>query len=286
MKLAGFIVLYNPDLNALCHNISCVIDHVDHLYLYKNSSVDEAHILKIFDTQTKKKISFIGDGVNIGIAGALNKAARLSIEKEYSHLLTLDQDSYFKNGHLLLYKELVDKTEEKDIGIYCSNISNRGELVFDQDQPSLTVVDSITSGSIFPISTFLVVGYFDEPLFIDAVDYEYCYRARKEFGLRTLVFTNIILEHEVGYPEKIFGGFTTDNYSAQRTYYIVRNHLIIWSRYPDYFQSSYKRVLIKGHILKRFVKVLLGEKHKVEKMKAILLGLVHGLLNKTGKYEG
>lgn len=286
MRLSGVIVLFHPNLEALYRNILSVVDQVDHLFLYKNSTVDEVTILKSFDIQVQEKISFLGDGVNLGIAGALNIAAKLSIAENYTHLLTLDQDSYFRNDHLKSYKELIEASLKPDIGIFCCNIANRGEVVFSEDQSSILVPDSITSGTIFPIQTFLDAGYFDETLFIDAVDYEYCYRVKAMLGLNTLVFTNVILEHEVGYPEKIYGGFTTDNYSPLRTYYIVRNHIIIWRKYPKFFQKSYKKVLLEGHILKRFIKVIIGEKDKIKKLKSILLGLIHGLLNKTGKYEG
>jgi rhamnosyltransferase len=114
-------------------------------------------------------------------------------------------------------------------------------------------------------------------LFIDAVDYEYCYRIKNLKDLKTVVFTDILLQHKIGYVTRSKWGFKTDNYSAFRTYYIIRNHIIMWRMYPSNFPSSHKMVLVKTHILSRLAKVLLAEDDKWRKVKAILTGMGHGL---------
>lgn len=275
MKLAAIIVTYLPNIQFLLENISLLIDDVDQLIIYRNSELQE-DILPI-----SGKIVLLGNGENLGIARALNEAIKW-IEKQgtFTHILTLDQDSSFFPLHLEKFKEFIISKNRGNIGIFCPNIDNRGFLSHPSNEEYIVVNDSITSGSIFPIETFKICGMFDEELFIDAVDYEYCYRIFQKYELITIIFPSIHLKHEVGYPTKIKFGLLTDNYSAFRTYFIIRNHIIIWKRYPNLFQPSYKKTLIKIHILYRFAKVIIGEEDKLNKLKAIFKGLLHGLSRK------
>lgn len=276
MKLAAVIVVYKPDLNLLKKNILTLIGDVDHLLLYRNSEINIEDLGLSTD-----KISFLGSGVNVGISGALNAAITWAENSNsFTHLLTLDQDSHFRTGDLEKFKKLIISEQARNIGIFCPNIDNRGSLLIDSTKPSVDMPDSITSGSIFPMTTFKMCGNFDDKLFIDAVDYEYCYRISTKHGLKTVIYPSIVLNHEVGYPTRIRFGLTTDNYSAFRTYYIVRNQIIIWKRYPHLFQAHYKKTLVKIHIVYRLAKVIIGETDKISKLKSIGLGIIHGLVKK------
>lgn len=275
MRLVAVIVVYKPDIDFLNKNITALIGHVDHLLLYQNSSLRNRDLYNHYEN-----LSFLGNGENVGIAKALNQAIEWAEENLYTHLLTLDQDSSFHGDDLTHFKNLIENEELPDIGIYCPNIDNRGKLLIENHEPIVEVKDSITSGSIFPLDTFKLCGGFEEELFIDAVDYEYCYRILTKNNLKTVVYPGIKLKHEVGYPTRIRFGFTTDNYSAFRTYFIVRNQLLIWRRYPNLFQPSYKTTLVKIHIIFRFIKIILGEEDKINKLKSIVRGVFHGLTHK------
>ncbi|MCX2485257.1 glycosyltransferase [Pedobacter sp. MR2016-24] len=281
MKLIAIVVLYKPDIRAVIKNILSYIDQIDHLLLYRNSEVGEKDFTLLhsyFD-----KIDFIGSGKNVGIAKALNEGAKWAEDQEFSHLLTLDQDSYFEGNNLKNFRHLISNDNVKNVGIYSANPDNRGQLTFKTNSAYIRIPDAITSGSIFPIKIFGECGYFDENLFIDAVDYDYCYRIKKLKNYDTIVFPSIILKHEVGYPTKINFGLITDNYSSFRTYYIIRNHIIIWRRYPDLFQQQYKKTLIKIHIVYRIAKIIIGEEDKLNKLKSIVTGLKDGLFIKAFK---
>ncbi|RYF26877.1 MAG: hypothetical protein EOO42_00190 [Flavobacteriales bacterium] len=275
MRLAAVIVVYNPDIDFLNRNILSLIGQVDHLLLYQNSFLTGEDLSNKYEN-----LSLLGNGENVGIAAALNRAVEWAEINLFTHLLTLDQDSNFNGNDLIRFRSLIEHEKMPDIGIYCPNIDNRGKLLVEKEQSVMEVRDSITSGSIFPLETFKVCGGFEENLFIDAVDYEYCYRIFINSNLKTVVYPDIILKHEVGYPTRIRFGFTTDNYSAFRTYFIVRNQLIIWRRYPKLFQPSYKITLVKIHIIFRFIKIILGEEDKINKLKSIVRGIYHGLKNK------
>ncbi|WP_026706974.1 glycosyltransferase [Flavobacterium frigidarium] len=274
MKLVAVIVVYEPDIKSLLYNIGELIEDVDQLIIYQNSDI---YTVRNELEKYGNKLVYLGSGENIGIAGALNEGVKWAQRNHYSHILTLDQDSSFERGHLSKFKYLIENSLASDVGIFCANISNRGSVLIESDEQYVKVSDSITSGSIFPLETFEKGGLFETELFIDAVDYEFCYRIFSKNMLSTIIFPEIILLHEVGYPTKITFGFMTDNYSAFRTYHIVKNHSLIWRRYPTLFQKSYKKTLIKTHIIYRTIKVLIGEKDKLSKITAIYKGLFHGL---------
>ena len=118
-------------------------------------------------------------------------------------------------------------------------------------------------------------------LFIDTVDQEFCYRIKTNFGLRTLIFPSIQLIHELGYPSKIIFGLTTSNYSSVRSYYLVRNHIILWKKYPKLYKKQYKITVIKQYTIYRIVKIILGETDKFNKIKAIFKGVYDGLSGKV-----
>lgn len=275
MKLAAIIVAFFPEIDELKTNIEACVDEVDYLIIWKNSPLN----IEFLDIERYgNKIVSLGDGENVGIAAALSMGAKWAISRDCSHFLTLDQDSYFENGHLKHFKDLISGFHRKDVGVFGSNPYNGGFL-HDKSEQYIEVSDTITSGTVYPLNILSKHGFFEDSLFIDAVDYEYCYRL-KTMGLVTIVFPKIILQHKVGYVTKTWLGFKTDNYSAFRTYFIVRNQIIIWKRYPNLFPAKYKVVLIKTHILGRLVKVLLGEKNKIRKVRSIIRGVFHGLSGK------
>lgn len=277
MKLAGVIVVYEPDIEALINNILSVIEDVEFLLIFKNSIID---LDNIYLKKYADKLIFLGEGKNVGIASALNAGVIWAMDNLCTHILTLDQDSSFQKYHLAKFKSIVEQSNLINVGVYCPNIDNRGSMLVNSNDFYIKVPDSITSGSLFPISTFVQCGLFEDGLFIDAVDYEYCYRINVSKGLSTIIYPEIILTHEVGYPTKINFGFMSDNYSAFRTYFIIKNHILIWRRYSSLFQKSYKITLIKTHIVYRVAKILIGEKDKMAKLRSITLGVLHGLSKK------
>lgn len=286
MKLTVTIVLFCPDLVVLKRNILSIIEDVDFIALFLNSPIPEKWVEEVLPPILTNKIVILGTGVNLGIATALNTSAKWALSNESDYLLSLDQDSYFRPGELSKYKDLVENYKSKiGIGIFGPNINNRGSLLYDSKNDYLQVAETITSGCIYPIEIFSEGHYFEDALFIDAVDYEFCYRLEAKYGINTIVFPQACLQHEVGEALKSLWGFKTDNYSAFRTYFILRNQLIIWKRYPKHFSRSYKRTYIHSHLIGRIIKILLAEKDKYSKLKAIIVGIIHGFQGRTGFYK-
>lgn len=142
----------------------------------------------------------------------------------------------------------------------------------------------MTSGTIVKTSVIQICGYFSEELFIDLVDSEYCFRIRNKH-YRIIQASSIVLNHHLGYKQVNRWGIVTINYSALRTYYIVRNWFLVYRQYPDQLLAACgtKRKFFKYTLFYRSVKIILFEDHKIAKLKALLLGLYHGISGKGGK---
>lgn len=274
MKLVAIIIAFYPDKNQLISNIEKLILDVDQLLIYRNSAID---IESDFIDRYKEKIFFLGTEKNDGIGKALNAGVYWAKSNNFSHILTLDQDSYFEVGHLLQFRKFIEGTKDyENAGVFVPNFINKGNLCMPLATSPLEVSNGITSGSIIPISIFSIVGGFNNFLFIDGVDNEFCYRIRKIHGMKTIMIPTIHLIHELGHHKKSIFGFTTLNYSSFRTFYIVRNHILLWRKYPKYYSKVEKIMILKDIIIYRIIKVILAEKHKRRKIKSILLGIFYG----------
>jgi len=280
MRLSAVIITYYPNLVELTKNIDSIITCVDRLIIWVNTpNGDEAKFNLDLSRNGEKLVRF-GTGENVGIATALNKTIQWSIENGYTHILTMDQDSFFEEVCFINYKSYVEFYDNSNVGVFTPNIRYNGNLIYGMDTLYKELSFTITSGAIHPLRIFEETGLFYEDFFIDGVDYEFCFRI-KQMGYKVICITNVILNQTFGYVSKTPLGFSTMNYSATRTYYIIRNHIILWKKYPKLYPD--KMEFVKGHIVMRFFKVILGETNKMKKLKSILLGLRDGFLDKVGQ---
>ena len=107
-----------------------------------------------------------------------------------------------------------------------------------------------------------------------------CYRARS-FGIKTIVIENAYLMQEFGeYCKKTFLGKTIaiSNYSAFRYYHIVRNHL--WLAKSGYVTGRACKIMIRNYLISPIIKVILFEEDKGRKSKAMLKGMIEGIIKK------
>lgn len=271
MKLVAVVVTYYPDLNEAIQNIKQYINYIDQLIIWENTPIKDRHLHKIELLDYDYKITYLGGDSNEGIAYALNRSIEWSTEKGYTHVLTMDQDSSFCNFEH--YKNIVEKSSsEKDIAIYSPNV-NKG-ISFNNDLKEVQF--SITSGSIFNLDIFRQIGLFREDYFIDAVDFEFCFRA-KRYKILTYIVVNADLNQMFGNLTKTDLGFHSNNYSAFRTFFIARNYIWMWREYPEIHSYSMFKYLFGETIFKRLLKIFLGESDKKKKYKALFKGIYFGL---------
>lgn len=277
MKILAIIITYYPDMGRLIKNINCFVNYVDNLIIWENTPSDK---LLGYDYNAEIKYNsrciIRGTGKNEGIAFALNQAIKYMKKGNYTHLLTLDQDSEWKN-----FKDYIDIIAVSKIseGIFSPNmcILDRNMKVtvdvYKRNEQFLEISHCMTSGALYPLSVIKKTGEFREDYFIDAIDTEYCLRAAK-YGIKTYVVTQAVLFHSLGLADNRVMGIYVSNYSPFRSYYIVRNHLLLSFEYEKISSLS----VIWNLVIKRIIKIVLWESYKYSKIKAIFRGIYDAVL--------
>ena len=282
MKLAGTVILYNPDISVI-DNIRTYINEIEFLVIVDNSEIPNSKVNSKLD-QFGNKIQYISFGENLGIAKALNTAAKLAIDKGYSHLLTMDQDSSFDKINITYLKTTTVKNKKMKFAVIAPVFSLKTEHV--KRIPSNSgildeVKSSITSGGILNLEAFCSTGGFCEKLFIDQVDHEFRLRSRK-LGYKTYILGDCFLNHNLGESVSIkFLFFKTrvTNHNHVRRYYMTRNGLYLAAHYWNEIPETIRKMTEDN------LKMMIFEKERVKKIRSIFLGVFDFMRGHYGKYD-
>ena len=277
-KIAAIVVTYNPD-EGLNKSTKSLIKQVDSIIMVDNGSNDEGkEIINKIKNKYGEKIEVIFNEENLGIATALNKGVKYALNNDYKWILTMDQDSCAEENMVKIMLETyyaIDENERKDILSLFPTFIDRGIESLDKNNENVKYeyVDAeITSGNLLKEEIFEKAGFFDDSLFIDMVDTDYCMRLN-ELGIKMIRISGAILNHSIGNSKqvkKLFGTFNTSNHSATRRYYMTRNRFYTWNKYKNLNSFTLNRD--KKLFKKEFVKIILGEDDKLNKVKMVLKG--------------
>jgi rhamnosyltransferase len=278
-KILGIVSSYYPDIQEFVKNINSYLDQLDMLIIWENTPKKESNIDKILHLLNSDKIIIRTTGFNEGLGKPFNEAAKKAKSENFDFLLTMDQDSYFANGEFEKYIKLIESDINKNVAVYSPNRNH----IQNSEKDYVEIRTAISSGSIYPVLNLEKIGYFREDFYLYMIDIEYCFRAKKN-DLITVCLPAVPLLHKEGYAEKSNFGLSVNNYPAQSTYYIIRNSLLIWKLYPEYTTRKDKIYFYKYKVIYRLLKIMF-EKHPFLKIKALILGLLHGINFKTGQYN-
>jgi rhamnosyltransferase len=265
--VAGVVVLYEPT-EEIFQNIQSYITQVKRLFVVDNS--ENSDKLLIENIKRINNAEYIGLKENIGIAAALNIGAKRAIEEGYRYLLTIDQDSEATPN---VVEKLIEIYHNyKSVGIAAPYPLNRIHKILPRDNLIHQTNKVITSGALLNLRAYIEVGPFMEELFIDYVDFEFCFRLRKN-GFNIYIDHAAILYHNVGELKKRrFLGkyYYSTNHSPLRLYYRTRNRFYIRSLYNKEFSKFFKHDWWSFN--RDILKIFIAESDKIEKMKMIIKG--------------
>jgi rhamnosyltransferase len=244
-KIAACIILYNPDVLEVTKNISTYIEHVSKLYIYDNSE-NKSHKDSF---NNNSKIQYFSDLDNKGIAYRLNQACKTAINEGFEFLLTMDQDSFFTENNLETYIHEISTFKDINTIATFGIEYNANDLTFDKKY--IEVDHVITSGCIINLNLYNTVGGFDENLFIDYVDTDYCYNTINK-GFKNIKYTSLFLNHSLGEIKKrksltslYLKSKRRPIHSNIRIYYMWRNMLYMKKKYqksfPEHIENLEKR---------------------------------------------
>lgn len=252
-NIAAIIITYYPQ-EAVIANIQSFGLYCSKLYVYDNTpTADPVLRAKL---EAIPRLSFFHDGKNRGISERLNAGCRAALADGVNWVLTMDQDTSFAvaaiANYIHCFLNYADKEVTAAIGVKYSR------TVYEPDGTCRVeeVDDVITSGMLLNVNVWQQTGGFDEALFIDSVDHEYCVRTRMQ-GFKIVRFDNVAILHEIGtvvYNSSIKSLYTIRKHkvihSPLRCYYMYRNMLYLENKYREsnIVFSKLIRKYVEGHM--------------------------------------
>lgn len=280
--IAAVYVLYEPDESSLLKSLEFIRNQVDYIILIDNSEKTTVD----FD-KNDKKIYYVKNEENLGIAKALNTGCNFAIELNANWVLTLDQDSTPSKTLISELCSVVYGNMDNNVAAVGPKFKFFENEIVEVEAITNEVDTLITSGCLMNLSAYKKVGGFKESLFIDSVDIEFCFNLRKN-GYKIFQNNGVLLSHNIGnsaFHVKLFGKkiMTVTNHNYIRQYYIARNSLKVFSEYKEIFPKEAKK--LKYRWLKQVVSVIFFEKNKLKKIKSIFLGIKDYKRGIYGKYS-
>ncbi len=230
--IRAVVVTWNPDLERLSAVLDALGPQVDGVIIVDNGSTDYEALATRWAGY--EHIEVVGLPDNRGIAVALNVGVTRARLEQPRWIMTMDQDTLVADGAVAgALRELstLDETRRascalvalrprpQPASIWLTRYADR-LLVLGEFGPFLERRGVITSGNLVRADVARRVR-FNERLFIDQVDFDFCYSLRR-LGLRVVQQQTITMDHILG--ERYDDLERVHPYeNAQRLYYIARN---------------------------------------------------------------
>lgn len=277
-EVLAVIVTYNPEILRLTQCINSLASQVEKVVLVDNGSRNSESLNSI----RVDNLDVIVLDENKGIAFSQNYGVRKGLEvKEFDYLFFSDQDTCFPDDAIEKLESAFEKNKEQGKSVACAspffkdhrsnythpsvclNIFTSSKVACSEGDSDLYPSHVIASGMLISRNAWLTVGPFDEKLFIDWVDTEWCWRALAK-DLVIIQTPSVMISHELGYGQKNFAGRSVTIHNSFRNYYKIRNALYLML-YSDYsFKYRYHAFF---HATKNIVFEILYSKNKMTSFK-------------------
>ncbi len=282
--ICAVIVLYFPD-DGFKNRLHCIVKQVDAVVIVDNSA--NAESMHFLDEFVEQRIHLLSNDSNQGIATALNQGVQFAGEHGYQWTVLLDQDTEPMEG---MCRELLDLYQDccKSGGkalVGANFINGLGKVQVSCGEsvvPWIRQITLITSGTLLSLDVYKIIGSFRDEFFIDAVDYDYCLRAREK-GIHVVLSCDPLMRHTIGIQTSHnlpWKKTAVSNHSAMRRYYMARNNLVLAHEY--WFKEPTWVLKRLSYLIKTMVLIACFEDNKMSKLSAVIAGLWHALTGKVG----
>jgi len=273
--LAVIVVFFNPSRKQVAFATTLS-------KLFENVIIVDNSPIPINDIHLRLKASrYYWMRRNLGIATALNYGCTVAMSLGSKYALLLDQDTVFISSTLCQHVEVA-------LSLFINDkvaLVAPGPQILEPINEHLPfpVKSAITSGSIIRLTSWRATGRFNDGLFIDQVDHDFCIRLRL-CGNTILANPAVSMTHKIGDPlEKNILGcrIVSTNHHWLRRYYQVRNSLYLRSWYPS--ESKSRADFIKDIFLMA-LGIILVEHGRARKLYAMFIGTVDFFRNRLGSW--
>ncbi|MDH2902483.1 MAG: glycosyltransferase [Actinomycetota bacterium] len=269
--IRAVFVTWNPDPGRLYDAVQSVAEQVDGVIVVDNGSDNRATLVDHYAASDQVTVVPLAD--NLGIGAALNVGVRLALLEDPTWIVTMDQDTLVSAGAvrgILHDYAALDEHLVRNCGILALRPHPQPASIWlTRYAESLLVLRDcgafterrgvITSGNLIRSDVARHIR-FNESLFIDQVDFDFCSSLRRHHYI-VLQQRAITTDHLLG--ERYDGVVKDHPYeNAQRFYYIVRN-------------STY--LVLRGRLVVRYyaaqIVVIAGAFVSVNGVGSLLLGV-------------
>jgi len=299
-SICAVIITFNPDIETIKKQYASLEKQINYIIYIDNNSINIKEIINSLEKYTlnNQNIKIIKNSENMGLGYAQNQGINYAKKNNCTHVLILDHDSVLENDFVNKLINEENKKIEKGI-----NIGAMGPVYYDEktkiiypitryigpfikriipDNEPVEASFLISSGCLIRIDVIDDVGMMNEELFIDYIDVEWSFRARKK-GYKLYAIPKARMSHTVGDNRTSIFGRTISVHSPIRRYYLHRNSIFMM-RCP-YISWGYKLRELIFNILRLIIFTLLSYDKKLY-IKYIIKGYRDGLNKKMGKLVG
>ena len=251
LKISIIILNWNqPDVTIDCLNSLSKIDSPKFkVFLIDNGST-KSNLLKLKKNLTYSFVKFIQLNENLGYAGGNNKGIGLALKEGYKYILLLNNDVFVEKNFLRKLLEIVE--EDKTVGIVGPKINYSSKksliwsaggkidtflgnhrLIFNKKKDVFNTKKLLDVGYVSGCALlsrseiFEKIGLLDENYFLYGEESDFCYRVKKETGVKLVIRLDSKIYHKV----------SVSSVDKQRiVYYLTRNRLYFLSKYYSGFK--------------------------------------------------
>jgi rhamnosyltransferase len=291
--IVAVYVTYNPDAEILTNSLLSIHGQVDKIIIVDNSTESEC-LNRLALSLKLDNLDLTCLNNNIGIAGAQNIGITNAINSGASYVMLSDQDTIYPDNYTSDMVRLFSK--DNSIGAvipkFLDSIADvTNPFVIDNkwgfkkvqyDKGVHPVMQGIASGKIISTEALKRVGMMNADLFIDWVDIEWCWRLRSK-GYKVLGNADISIKHSLGDKSEFLLGKQINIRSPFRHYYITRNAFYLALHCPNI--TKIQRIVLFFKSFRYVIAFPIVSKPHMKHLKAVLLGLAHGLTSKLGKVD-
>ncbi len=281
------VVTYHPD-DEFPGRVARLADQVSRVYVVDNASSEGARRM-LADVARDPRVELLLVDTNEGIGAALNRGCDRALADGFAWVVTSDQDSVVEPTMVAELAAIWAEHPERDrVKIVAPNyVMGAGVGVrFPRNAARWhEMPTAITSGALTSLAAYREVGPFRADFFIDSVDEEFCLRLRRR-GMIVVCSRKPLMRHSLGNARThriLWRDFPQSHHATFRRYYMARNRVLTLREY-GLREPRWALARLKIITLELFTVPLL-EADKLAKVRAMLLGLWHGILGRTGKLD-
>ncbi|WP_341318269.1 glycosyltransferase family 2 protein [Paraburkholderia sp. IMGN_8] len=290
--LGALIILFHPSEEQIARAVA-ISSACDRLLVVDNSPLPDGRAATMLGDAG---VALLHHGNRNGIAGAFNSGLSALFEAGVDAVALFDQDSEMPAGYFAVMRErceamsgqafmagprIFDENDQRFLPELATSGLAVERLYLRADAALQRCAFLISSGCVISREAFARLGRFDEALFIDHVDTEYCLRALLS-NVPLYVVPSLTLLHRIGTRRRHKLGsieLTTMNHPGFRRYYSARNAMQLALQYGLRLPVA---VVPNVLTLWQIVQIVLLEKDKLTKLMAIALGVWDGLFGRMG----